>query len=60
MTASLQDESDSHLEKALLTFIKSSQPGLYVKDNQQRWMLVDHDLQSNEVVVLAGLTLYQV
>lgn len=52
-------EQEQQIDKTLLTLVKSDRSGLYVKDLNGRWILVDGDLGPNDVVVYPGLALYQ-
>ncbi|KAK3042596.1 hypothetical protein RJ639_000848 [Escallonia herrerae] len=48
-----------HVDKSLLSLIKSDKAGLHVKDFHGRWVLVDGDLGPQEAIVYPGLALYQ-
>lgn len=55
----MPEDTEPRAEKGLLALIKSDRAGLYVRDPQNRWVLVDNDLGPGDVVVLTGLSLYQ-
>ncbi|XP_062189844.1 uncharacterized protein LOC133892875 [Phragmites australis] len=52
-------EQEQHIDKTLLTLVKSDKSGLYIKDLHGHWILVDGDLGPHDVVVYPGLALYQ-
>ncbi|QHO28814.1 uncharacterized protein DS421_7g219930 [Arachis hypogaea] len=52
-------DQDHHVDKGLISIVKSDKAGLQVRDFQGRWILVDGDLGPQEAVVYPGLALYQ-
>ena len=54
------EDAEIRAEKGLLSLVTADRPGLYVRDPQSQWLLADANLARNEVLLLTGLTLYQV
>nr|XP_015644584.1 uncharacterized protein LOC4343298 isoform X1 [Oryza sativa Japonica Group]XP_025882643.1 uncharacterized protein LOC4343298 isoform X1 [Oryza sativa Japonica Group] len=52
-------DQENQIDKTLLTLVKSDRSGLYIKDLQGRWILVDGDLGPLDIVVYPGLALYR-
>ncbi|KAK1582604.1 hypothetical protein Q3G72_016683 [Acer saccharum] len=52
-------DHDHHVDKSLVSIVKSDKAGLHVRDFHGRWVLVDGDLGPQEAVVFPGLALYQ-
>lgn len=52
-------DHEHHVDKSLLSIVKSDKAGLYIKDYHGHWLLVDGDLGPQDVVVYPGLALYQ-
>ena len=52
-------ELNHHVDKSLITVIKSDKCGFHVRDQHGHWVLVDGDLGPQEVIVYPGLALYQ-
>lgn len=52
-------DQEHHVDKSLISLVKSDKAGLHVRDLHGRWVLVDEHLGPQEVVVYPGLALYQ-
>jgi len=48
------------VEKGMLALLRTDRPGLYVRDPQNQWLLADANLGPNDLILVTGLTLYQV
>lgn len=54
------EDTEPKVEKGLLALLRTDRPGLYVRDPQNQWLLADANLGPNDLILLTGLTLYQV
>ncbi|KAM7519571.1 hypothetical protein LguiB_018533 [Lonicera macranthoides] len=52
-------DHEHHVDKSLISLIKSDKAGLHVRDFHGRWVLVDGDLGPQEAIIYPGLALYQ-
>ena len=52
-------DHEHHVDKSLVSIVKSDKAGLHVRDFTGPWVLVDGDLGPQDAVVFPGLALYQ-
>ncbi|CAL1409438.1 unnamed protein product [Linum trigynum] len=55
----LYEDDDHHVDKSLISLVKSDKAGLHIRDFNGRWVVVDGDLGPQEAIVFPGLALYQ-
>lgn len=55
----MYSDHDHHVDKSLVSIVKSDKAGLHVRDLHGHWVLVDGDLGPEEAIVYPGLALYQ-
>ncbi|KAK1278346.1 hypothetical protein QJS04_geneDACA017529 [Acorus gramineus] len=52
-------DHEHHVDKSLITLVKSDRAGFHIKDYHGHWVLVDGDLGPQEAIIYPGLALYQ-
>lgn len=52
-------DHEYHVDRSLLTLVKSDRAGMHIRDFNGHWVLVDVDLGPQEAILYPGLALYQ-
>ncbi|KAJ7298666.1 hypothetical protein O6H91_12G057900 [Diphasiastrum complanatum] len=53
------NDPEPQADKGLLTLLRADKPGLQIRDSHGRWFLADGDLGPEDMILYAGLSLYQ-